>query len=43
MGINVELVNVDDIGNNSTNIKNYIQNKYDTDGLTYVHTMYRDR
>ncbi len=36
MGINVELVNVDDIGNNSTNIKNYIQNKYDTDGLTYV-------
>ncbi|MDY6787074.1 MAG: C25 family cysteine peptidase, partial [candidate division WOR-3 bacterium] len=35
-GIPVELVDVTSIGNNSADIKNYIQNKYDTEGVAYV-------
>lgn len=35
-GIDYELVNVNDIGNNSTAIKTYIQNKYDSEGVTWV-------
>ncbi|MCK4524008.1 hypothetical protein KAU15_03685, partial [candidate division WOR-3 bacterium] len=35
-GIPVELVDVNSIGNNSTAIKNYIQNKYDSEGVTWV-------
>jgi hypothetical protein len=35
-GIPVGLVDVSTIGNTSTDIKNYIQNKYDTEGVTWV-------
>jgi hypothetical protein len=35
-GIEVELVDVSAIGNTSTQIKNYIQNKYDSEGVTWV-------
>jgi hypothetical protein len=36
IGINTTVVGVSAIGNNSTNIKNYIQNVYNTSNLAYV-------
>ncbi len=36
IGINTTIVGVSTIGNNSTSIKNYIQNVYNTGDLTYV-------
>ncbi len=36
IGIPVEVESVSNIGNNSTNIKNYIQNKYNTEGVTWI-------
>jgi len=35
-GVPTEIVNVSTIGNNSASIKSYIQNKYDTDGVTFI-------
>jgi len=35
-GIPTEMVNVSTLGNNYTTIKNYIQNLYDTDQLTFI-------
>ncbi|MCP4546970.1 MAG: T9SS type A sorting domain-containing protein [bacterium] len=36
MGVPTTLVNVTDIGSSGTQIKSYIQNMYDTDGVTFV-------